>query len=335
MQFDLSICIPTHNGRRDNLKTTLESVFSEITSGIKDKVEICVSDNASTDGTDELVKEYQKCKPDLIYFKWDKNMGADNNFLKAVEISTGKYCLLLGSDDFLKTGALKRILRELQEGHDIYTFNRSDFDPNMKFAGNPTKLLKKSIKEKVFRFETKEDIIYYFDSLKNINGAFGYLSCQFFSRKAWDNVEFDRSFIGSAYSMAYILLSIMKTRSSLKYISDSLVASIVGHDSWSDSGVRKRVLIDLNGYKMLMEKIFSGYIDTKYYTKRLLSLNFGIKHCLYIMTVTEDPDLTKRDFIEIAGYSKTFFFFICILKYPYKLLRSIKLSLKNGRKQQK
>ncbi|MCL2144994.1 MAG: glycosyltransferase [Endomicrobia bacterium] len=335
MAFELSICIPTHDGRVENLKNTLDSVFNELMPDIKDKIEICVSDNASKDGTEELVHEYKKRIPGLIYFRWNKNMGADNNFLKAVEISKGKYCLLLGSDDFLKPGALKRILDELRHGHDIYTFNRSNFNSNMQFAGNPAKLLKNGIKEKVFYFETKKDISYYFDSLKSINGAFGYLSCQVFSKKAWESVDFDKDFIGTAYSMAYILLSILKTNSSLKYISDCLVASIVGQDSWAVNGARKRILIDLNGYKMLMEKIFDGYIDTKYYTKHLLSMNYGIRHCLYIMTTTEDAKLTKKDFIEIAGYSKPFFFFIDILKYPYKFLRFLKHSIKRTSKKWK
>ena len=45
----LSICIPTHDGRREQLREAVESVLTQS----KDGVEICISDNASEDGTQE------------------------------------------------------------------------------------------------------------------------------------------------------------------------------------------------------------------------------------------------------------------------------------------
>ena len=73
----LSICIPTYN-RAEFLKDALDSILRQINENNKDKVEICISDNASEDNTEELVEEYQKKSPiPIIYHKNEKNMGAD------------------------------------------------------------------------------------------------------------------------------------------------------------------------------------------------------------------------------------------------------------------
>ena len=51
----LSICIPTYN-RDKLLEETLNSIIRQANSNNIEKFEICVSDNASTDSTDEIIK---------------------------------------------------------------------------------------------------------------------------------------------------------------------------------------------------------------------------------------------------------------------------------------
>ncbi|MDR3048957.1 MAG: glycosyltransferase, partial [Elusimicrobiota bacterium] len=50
MAFEFSICIPTWN-KAKYLKTTLDSIICQIDDDIKDKIEICISDDASQDNT--------------------------------------------------------------------------------------------------------------------------------------------------------------------------------------------------------------------------------------------------------------------------------------------
>ena len=53
----LSICIPTYN-RKVFLKENIDAILSQVTPGFEDLIELCISDNASDDGTLELLKEY-------------------------------------------------------------------------------------------------------------------------------------------------------------------------------------------------------------------------------------------------------------------------------------
>ena len=68
----VSVVIPTFN-RKDLLKETLKSLFNQTYP--KDKYEIIVCDDGSTDGTEEIVRELIKKSPcDLRYYK-QKNRG--------------------------------------------------------------------------------------------------------------------------------------------------------------------------------------------------------------------------------------------------------------------
>ncbi|MDR2427641.1 MAG: glycosyltransferase [Endomicrobium sp.] len=91
MQYKFSICIPTYN-REKYLKYALDSIVNQLDDTIKDRVEICVSYNASSDNTKELVESYKEFTPNVTYFRWNKNMSADLNFLKVIEIAHGEYC---------------------------------------------------------------------------------------------------------------------------------------------------------------------------------------------------------------------------------------------------
>lgn len=91
----LSICIPTYN-RRDRLRGLLKKLCL----WNKDNIKIIVIDNASTDGTDKMIKEFDKYK-NLLYFRNDVNLGHDGNYFRIIEEGKrySKYSLWLGDDD--------------------------------------------------------------------------------------------------------------------------------------------------------------------------------------------------------------------------------------------
>lgn len=66
----------------------------------RNDVEILILDNASTDETRDVVKKYAEHKF-LKYIKNDENIGADNNFKKAISLSSGKYVWIFGDDDLV------------------------------------------------------------------------------------------------------------------------------------------------------------------------------------------------------------------------------------------
>jgi glycosyltransferase involved in cell wall biosynthesis len=62
-------------------------------------LEIIVIDNASTDNTKEIVKKY--LKKGVKYYRNDENIGMMNNWNKCIELSHGKFLMILGDDDIL------------------------------------------------------------------------------------------------------------------------------------------------------------------------------------------------------------------------------------------
>lgn len=87
----LSICIPTYN-RAIPLRKCLDSILLNSQYEIN-KVEIVVSDNLSTDGTEELMKEYIH-KYRILYNRNDKNIGGERNFLKVLSMAHGEFVKL-------------------------------------------------------------------------------------------------------------------------------------------------------------------------------------------------------------------------------------------------
>ncbi|MBA3656407.1 MAG: glycosyltransferase family 2 protein [Gemmatimonadaceae bacterium] len=109
----LSICIPTYN-RSHHLANCLESVrVSRDRAGCD--VEVCVSDNASTDATEAIVRAMQERMP-IVYHRNPKNLGIPRNFLNVVEMASGEFAWLLGDDDLLMAHSLAEICA-LIEGH--------------------------------------------------------------------------------------------------------------------------------------------------------------------------------------------------------------------------
>ncbi len=127
----LSVCIPTHHGRRDLLRQAVDSVLDQITVEAQADVTLHVSDNASADGSEELMRGYVARHGGRVsYHRNEANLGLTRNLLAAVEDAPGTFCWLLGSDDVLFSGAIARMLELLRAHSDVagVTTNRAMAD---------------------------------------------------------------------------------------------------------------------------------------------------------------------------------------------------------------
>lgn len=103
----LSICIPTYN-RSHYFKKCVESIISQDGFNTKD-IEILISDNASPDNTEEIVKSFQDKFPNIRYIKNDTNLGAERNILNLLNNFKGEYFFLLTDDDILLPNSLAKL----------------------------------------------------------------------------------------------------------------------------------------------------------------------------------------------------------------------------------
>lgn len=206
----LSIAIPTYN-RADCLKQCLNSIVSQFSDPeVFNGVEVVISNNASTDNTEALVRLFQEDYPNVKYNKNPENLGVDKNILRVVEMSQGGFVMLLGDDDALFPGYLSYLVKLLRQNPQAYYlsncwgYNKSLTEkalnhPNFSITDNQNYA---STKEYVR--QAKHD--------DNLVGLFCGLSGQIFLRQPWMDFSKKENFIGTSAIHLHILMSVMKDR---------------------------------------------------------------------------------------------------------------------------
>ena len=106
----VSIALPVHNGA-DTLGRVIESALAQTWPDL----ELVISDNASTDGTEDLCRQFEREDGRVVYHRHAANVGLLNNFTGAARIASGTYLRWLGDDDWLEPDYLARTLEAFAE----------------------------------------------------------------------------------------------------------------------------------------------------------------------------------------------------------------------------
>jgi glycosyltransferase involved in cell wall biosynthesis len=101
----LEIVMPTRN-RLEALQKNIPDIISQISD--MDAI-ISFYDNASSDGTEEYLRELAATSSKVLYRRNEANIGLDRNMLLGVEQSVGKFLFWLGDDDILRPSAIQDI----------------------------------------------------------------------------------------------------------------------------------------------------------------------------------------------------------------------------------
>ena len=103
----LTIAVPTYN-RAMYLKEFLSSIFDQLVA--EPRVELIISDNASTDQTSEIVEDYSGRGLQIRYLRNESNTGMDANILQCFQQARGTYVWVFGDDDLILAGSMEKIL---------------------------------------------------------------------------------------------------------------------------------------------------------------------------------------------------------------------------------
>jgi len=96
-KIKVSVCIITYN--HENFIT--EAIEGALLQKLNFPYEIVIGEDYSTDGTREIIRDYQKKYPDKIkLFLNKKNLGAVENFIRTLSHCHGKYVALCEGDDY-------------------------------------------------------------------------------------------------------------------------------------------------------------------------------------------------------------------------------------------
>ena len=122
MNPKVSIIIPNYN-HATFLKQRLDSVFNQTYTNF----EVILLDDASTDGSHELLKQYSKNPKvsDVVINK--ENSGSPfKQWKKGIELAKGEYIWIAESDDYCETFFLERMMNGFLNGADICYSQSSD-----------------------------------------------------------------------------------------------------------------------------------------------------------------------------------------------------------------
>jgi glycosyltransferase involved in cell wall biosynthesis len=127
----LTIGLPVYNGQK-YIGQAIESILAQTYRDF----ELVISDNASTDGTQEICREYLK-DPRVRYYRSKKNNGGAWNWNRVFELSSGLYFKWAAHDDTHAPEFVERCIRELEKDPAIVLCHSKDaiIDENSRVVG--------------------------------------------------------------------------------------------------------------------------------------------------------------------------------------------------------
>ncbi|MBA2479856.1 MAG: glycosyltransferase family 2 protein [Planctomycetes bacterium] len=247
----LSICIPTYR-----MGAFLPKLLDSILTQLEDDVEICISNNGSDDDTDLVIGRYATRFRNWRYFRWPQNMGIDLNIEKSVELATGPWCWLMGSDDVIAPNSLRLVKERLQSATpdcDIILANRRKISVD----AHPIE----SEDEQWFPSYADGDIVSlrgslsgdYYSRSPSLGCVFSYLSTIVLRKSAWMAAEGFRRFQGNQYMHTARLVAIVEGGSRLMICKHTIVHCrycAIPLDRTLD-----RLLVDFRGFHEIGEAL--------------------------------------------------------------------------------
>ena len=110
----VSVGLPVYNGEnflREAIDSVLEQTFEDL--------ELIISDNASTDLTEEICRGYAAKDKRMKYFRNKENMGASFNYKRVFGLASGEYFKWTAHDDVCKPEFLERCVEVLDADSEV------------------------------------------------------------------------------------------------------------------------------------------------------------------------------------------------------------------------
>ena len=247
------------------LRAALDGVLNQKTTF---PFRLLIGDDCSTDGSIEILKEYEKKYPDKVKVIYQpKNLGLkspDRNGIILLKKSTAKYIALLDGDDFwISPNKLQEQISFLEANNDVVM---SAHNSNMLFpdgeivALNRDNRYTKGPHEKVY---SAEDYI---------TRAFFQTSSMVFRREALGELP---DWFATAFGGDFFIVLLTVTKGNIHYIND--IMSVYRINPNSTSNYHSRFEIYKN-FETHLEKFdeYSGYKYHKWIQDRLFLFKFEI-----------------------------------------------------------
>ena len=303
----ISLCIPTYN-RGIYLNNLLSSIF--LNKNYLRNVEICISDNNSSDETSSIIKSYKK-KISIKYKKNKKNIGLAANIINVSQMATGEFIWLIGDDDILFKDSIKRLknLIASNPGVDFFYVNAFTMSKN-KIKKNKSNYSYNYVSKNFNRFSTytKDGQLDFID-LINPDISFDYLGGIFlsvFKKKKWDkeisrvkkkNLSNKNTFSDFDNTFPHIKIFAFAFKDSKAYFnSKPVIISLNDVREWLSNYPLIRSVRLIEALRLYRK---NGLVLTKFYMYKNYSLQYFIPDMVYAYLNKEISGYKHYKFSEI------------------------------------
>ena len=275
----ISIIITSYN-RSFYLKQCLKSIQTALSvRNGEEKVEIIVLNNGCTDDTQEQLMIFEQVLPLKVLHIKD-NILFTRGLLKCMPHAKGKYCWILGDDDYI-AGDLWQLIDYLKETDaDITLINHFFY---IRDNGDPKFLMKEN------RFfllnQPKDRYINYLDYVAHANhpnAFFTHIAPVIFRRDMWNRFFSQSIFEQYKHSESihtFIFLSILKQAQIIGYFDQQLLAVRVGSspDEWlTEEGRYNRIRMDVEYFTDMVRDVFSEKNIIKHFKNVMLKNSVSV-----------------------------------------------------------
>lgn len=166
----VSVTMRTYNRAGTNLRSSIDAILNQTYKNI----ELIISDNASTDNTEKICRQYAKRDSRVKYFRQEKNIGGilNWNFLRTK--ITGEFCFHACDDDLWDQALIEKSVKKMEENLDIAVAgsNFIEFDDmgrkvsyNSKFFHPTEKDLYKRLKQYILFYESDMKVMFVYSGV--------------------------------------------------------------------------------------------------------------------------------------------------------------------------
>lgn len=175
----VSVIMPSYNHEK-YISSAIESVLNQTFTDFN----LIIIDDASKDGSQSIIKDYQKIDSRIILVIHDENKGIAKTFNEGIEKADGKFIAFIASDDLWVKDKLKKQLNILEENEDLRVWSEGLI---IDAESNPTG---KTFTKYHYALKKKKSG-YIFEELLDGNFIFG--SSLIFKRENLGNIRFNET----------------------------------------------------------------------------------------------------------------------------------------------
>lgn len=268
---------------------------------ILDKMEIIISDNCSTDDTQEIVQIAIKNGFVCRYIRNETNLGMDGNFVSCFRKANGRYVWLLGDDDTIIVDSLVKIVEILDVPNEyglLHIYQKEGLNSEITYL--------------IDKHEMIKDVSYYIT----------FISANIVNTKYVSSIDFEK-YMGTWFTLVPLYLLALLTESK------NIILNRRAFDAAKD--------YDRNGGYNFFEVFVHNYLtimaeyikDNELYTwlkKDIWSLVWGNAKKMLVKKETGNYSTENAWRIIAKYYANEWYAWITWISYPFIVLkRKIKL----------